>query len=187
MHKQFGHATATKPKNLLRNSGHKNKILEKDIDDVCQSCETCCKLRRPPSRPIVSLPMAERFIDLIAMDLKSFNGVYFLVIVDYATRYCAASVINDKKPETIIQGIFTSWISLFGSPKKLLSDNGGEFNNSQMRQLGETFNIRLMTTAAESPWSNGVCERLNGVLGDSVRKIMNDSSCNIKICLIRKN
>ena len=41
---------------------------------------------------------------------------------------------------------------LFGAPKKIISDNGGEFNNCEVRQLGETFNIQILTTAGESPF-----------------------------------
>ena len=33
-----------------------------------------------------------------------------------------------------------------------------------MKALGEAFNIIIKTTAAESPWSNGAVERLNGFL-----------------------
>ena len=75
------------------------------------------------------------------------------------------------------------WISLFGPPSKFLFDNGGEFQNAEMRQLGDTFNIRLMSTAAESPWSNGLCERQNQVLATSVRKIIDDSKCDVKTAL----
>ena len=103
--------------------------------------------------------------------------------MDHATRYCASVVINDKKPATIVQSLFLMWISLFGPPSKFLSDNGGEFQNPEMRQLGESFNIRLMSTAAQSAWSNGLCERLNGILAQSVRKIMEDSCCNVKTAL----
>ena len=47
-----------------------------------------------------------------------------------------------------------------------------EFNNSEMRLYCESFNIRVLTTAAESPWSNGVCELMNAVISDMVRKIL---------------
>ena len=73
--------------------------------------------------------------------------------------------------------------SQFGAPKKIFSDNGGEFNNDEMRALGEAFNIKIITTAAESPWSNGICERLNGVLGDLVMKVLDDAKCDIQIAL----
>ena len=92
-------------------------------------------------------------------------------------------MILNKLPSTIIKGMFLGWIAIFGPPKKLLSDNGGEFNNMDMRTLGDAFNIKIMTTAAESPWSNGVCERLNGVLGILVEKVFEDANCDIDIAL----
>ena len=38
----------------------------------------------------------------------------------------------------------------------------------------EKFNITVKTTAAEAPWSNGLCERHNAVLGEMVLKTMAD-------------
>lgn len=37
---------------------------------------------------------------------------------------------------------------------------------TEMCQLEEAFNIKVMTMAAESLWNNGVCEQLNVVIGD---------------------
>ena len=52
-----------------------------------------------------------------------------------------------------------------------------------MRSLADRFNVKLLCTAAESPWSNGVCERLNGILGQSVQRIMDDTSCSVQVAL----
>ena len=91
--------------------------------------------------------------------------------------------MHNKKPSTIIRGIFTNWITFFGAPKKILTDNGGEFKNPEMRALGEAFNFKVMTTAGESPWSNGICERLNGILGTLVSKIVDDVNCDVYTAL----
>ena len=40
--------------------------------------------------------------------------------------------------------------------------------------MAEKFNITVLTTAAESPWSNGLCEKHNGIIGDMIHKTMND-------------
>ena len=64
-------------------------------------------------------------------------------------------------PETIIRELFRIWISVYEFPEKFLSDNGGEFANHKFRELCEAANIVAKTTAAESPWSNGLCERHN--------------------------
>ena len=53
---------------------------------------------------------------------------------------------------------------MFGTPGKFLSDNGGEFANQEFIDFAEIFGINGKTTAAESPWSNGLCERHNLVV-----------------------
>ncbi len=54
-------------------------------------------------------------------------------------------------------------VALFGVPKKILTNNGGEFNNELVRDMAEQLNTIITTTAAESPWSNGIVERHNAV------------------------
>ena len=183
LHRQFGHPSAERLIKMIRNSGCNNSALEKEIICLSEKCEICKKFRKPSPKPVVSLPLAENFNETIAMDLKSYGKVYFLVIVDVYTKFCAAAVINNKRPETIIENLFSSWITLFGAPKKILTDNGGEFSNSIMIQFAESFNVKLLATAAESPFSNGIVERLNSVLGMSVSKILQDSNCSVKIAL----
>ena len=82
----------------------------------------------------------------------------------------------NQKEEVIVESIFEIWIAIFGSPKTCLVDNGGEFNNSEFISFCENLDINMKTTAAESPWSNGLVERHNGVLGNTIRKIMSDTS-----------
>ena len=56
-------------------------------------------------------------------------------------------------------------------------DNKGEFVNSELIEFAEKFNIVLKTTATESAWSNGMCEKHSGFKGDLVTKIQMDSDC----------
>ena len=110
---------------MLRNAGVENKDLEKKINEISEKCNTCKKFKKPSPRPVVSIPLANGFNDVIGIDLKFFGNQYFLVIVDIYTKYCAAALINDKKPDTIIENLFSSWVTVFGSPNKILHDNGG--------------------------------------------------------------
>ena len=181
LHKQFGHPTSSKLINLIKKAGISNEKLIDEVNKVSNTCIICKKFRKPVSKPVVALPIASKFNEVISMDLKIWGNKYFLVMIDVATRYCTATVINNKLASTVITAIFLHWIVLFGAPKKILSDNGGEFNNEEMRALGEAFNIRIMNTAAESPWSNGICERQNAVIGDSVRKMVADTSCCVEV------
>ena len=79
--------------------------------------------------------------------------------------------------------MFENWITIFGSPGKILVDNGGEFCNKEFVTFCENLNIRICTTAAESPWSNGLVEHHNAVLGLTVSKTMEDAHCDLNIAL----
>ena len=183
MHRQFGHPTSPKLIDLVKKAGADREDLCKAIGEVSETCEVCARLKKAPPRPAVSIPLASKFNDAISIDLKFWGSKYFFVIVDVATRFVTATVIDNKQPSTIIRGLFLSWVVIFGTPKKILSDNGREFDNSEMRDLGERFNIKIITTAAESPWSNGVCERQNAVIADGVRKVMADTDCALDVAL----
>ena len=96
---------------------------------MTERCDTCKRFQRTPARPVVSLPMATEFNDVVAMDLKVWQqGTYILHLIDMATRFSLASIIRDKNPETIINEVMLLWVGNgLGAPKKFLADNGGEF------------------------------------------------------------
>ena len=183
LHKQFGHPRVNKLIDLVKKSGRSDDKLIYAIEKVSKNCTVCAKFRKAPNRPVVALPMASHFNDMVATDLKIWGSKYFLVLIDIATRYCTAVVINNKNPLTIITSIMTSWIAIFGPPAALYSDNGREYNNNEFHRFAEAFNITVKTTPAQSPWSNGCCERQNATLGNMVRKIMSDSECSVEVAL----
>ena len=64
-----------------------------------------------------------------------------------------------------------------------LTDYGREFDNENFRDMAQNLNIIVRTTAAESPWSNGLNERHNGILGETVNKTLEDVKCSFDIAL----
>lgn len=183
LHKQFAHPRPEKLKILIRNSGISNKDVDKAVDETSENCDTCKKFKKPPPRPIVAMPLSTEFNETVAMDIKFIMGHPVLHLIDHVTRYSAACRLNNKKPESVIQAILSHWIRIFGHPKYFLFDNGGEFDNKEMKELCEKFNIHIKTTAAESPWSNGLCERGNAILADMVLKISQDSNCPLDLAI----
>ena len=95
-------------------------------------------------------------------------------LIDHATRYSAAAVVKSKKKEDIAEAISKNWVAIFGAPRVILSDNGGEFNNELLHEVCEQFNITVKSTVAEAPWSNGIVERNNAVLGKIIKKLKLD-------------
>ena len=184
LHRQFGHCSAERLTRLIQTSklwnAENEKLLSGEVTRVSKECNICKQYKKAPPTPIVSLPLARQFNDVVAMDLIVMkHGVYILHIIDLFTRYSVACVRTSKRPNQIIDAIMKTWVSYFGTPRKFLADNGGEFSNAEYREMCESLNIDMMKTAAESPWSNGVCERHNAVIKESVLKTVEESNCQL--------
>ncbi len=183
LHIQFGHARSARLHDLLKDANVQDKETFDMVKEVEDKCETCIKFKKPKSRPVVGLSLARDFNDVVSMDLKFYNTIPWLHMIDHSTRFSSACVVYNKKQETIIENVFKHWISIFGSPKTILSDNGCEFNNNAFRELGELLNTEVKTTAAESPWSNGITERHNCLIGSMVDKIIDEQHCSLEMAL----
>ena len=184
LHRQFAHPPANRLKKLLMDSGVKNKPILNIIEEVTNACDTCQKLHKAPNRPAVGFPLASEFNETVALDLKQLkHGIYILHLIDHATRYSSGCIIRNKNKETIVDGIMLYWVKWFGAPHKFLWDNGGEFVNDEVVELAEKCNINIKTTAAESPWSNGLCERHNAVITRNIHKVRLDVGCSVELAL----
>ena len=181
LHRQFSHPSKERLRSLVTSAGIKDQQFLKLIETVSNKCEVCQLYKKPSPKPIVGFPNARVFNQTVAMDLKEYSkNVWFLHLIDLATRYSAAAVIRSKDKDVIAKKLCQIWIAIFGSPHKFLSDNEEEFSNEVYRDLCENFNIAPATTAAESPWSNGTCERHNTVLSEAVTKTMVDTKCDLE-------
>ena len=186
LHRQFAHPSQDKLLQLVSNAGHpwcNNQELKEEIKSVSENCSTCKIYKKPPSRPIVGLPMASQFQETVAMDLKFYHGRIILHLIDHCTRLSASSVIPNKNPDTIIKYIFKIWISVYGVAEKFLTDNGGEFANNKFMEMCESLGIKIKTTAAEAPWSNGLVERHNLILSEMLDKVLEETKCEFDLAL----
>ena len=56
-----------------------------------------------------------------------------------------------------------------------MTDNGGEFSSDEMREVASILNVRLITTAAYSPFQNGLCDRVHSVTDMMLLKLMEEN------------
>lgn len=133
------------------------------------------------------MPIGRQFNETVCMDLFEFNKkskkMWVLHFIDAFTRRSNAAFISTKKDTEIVKQVYLMWIENYGCPKKFLADNGGEFANEKYKEMNEKLNIEVWQTAGESPWSNGIVERHNAVLKESLAKIIEDTKCDHEIAL----
>ena len=163
LHRQFAHPTKKRLIALLKDAGVWQEEYEDTMTQIEQECELCKVYAKTPSRPVVGLPMATKFNEKVAMDLKQWNSRWILHIIDMWSRYTVSIFIDRKQPSNVIDALMTHWIGRFGVMGALMTDNGGEFNSNEMREVASILNVTLCTTSGESPFQNGLCEKVHAI------------------------
>ena len=159
LHRQFAHPPKKRLIALMKDAGVWQEHYKETMAQIEEKCELCKIYAKTPSRPIVCMPMATKFNEKVAMDLKQWKSRWILHTNDMWSRYTMSIFIDRKKPSNVIDNLMTHWIGKFGVMGALMTDNGGEFSSDEMREITSVLNIQLCTTAGESPFQNGLCER----------------------------
>ena len=161
---------------LLKDVGvWKNDYLD-ILSTIEENCQLCKKYTKSPPRPVVSVQMAHEFNEKVAMDLKQWKGRWILHMIDMWARYTVSVFIHRKRPSDIIDAMMTHWIGQFGVMKSVLTDSGGEFNSDEMREVESILNIQVCTAAGESPFQNGLCERVHAVTDMMLTKLEDEQN-----------
>ena len=149
----------------------------------CPVCENFLKLRRSPRASLRSMDVGIRG-DCLAMDIvggmESFpltprNNRYILTIIDCFTRYALAIPLPDQSSESIINAVVGHYITIYGTPKRILTDQGRNFESEHFLNFCNLFRIAKIRKSAYHPQANGICERFNQTLKYSLMKILSVS------------
>ena len=196
LHKQFGHPVKEKMLTLLNDGGFNIGKYSNIIKELYKNCETCLLFRNTPDTPVVSIPEAGSFCELLVMDLKVWSMArYILHIIDAFSRLSVSVVIKRKTPQTLAHAFLLKWVgSGYEFPQRMKFDSGRESYNQEIRELGNCIGIEIESTVARSPWMNDLCKRNHAVTDRCVENILHDNeeepvdvtlayACNAKSCL----
>ena len=187
LHRYFAHGSAKKIGEWVKSSGVENsKEIIQELEQYEAKCEFCIKhkTREAPKRK-VAIPSGNVFNEVIAMDLKKLScGVWIIHIIDTVTRFTVAASLTTKTGKEIVQMIFKHWISIFGRPGTIISDNGGEFINTDFLEMCSMCSINFKTSPAASPWCNGMVERHHSMLSNMIDGVIEEQKpCNLEIAI----
>lgn len=152
------------------------KNMIKDIENVVKQCRPCLRHQKTPiqEHPALAIPVTG-LMDRIDMDLvfglpeteNGYKGIF--VITEALSKYPYAVPIKSKTALEIARQFF-NFICLFGPPKQIISDQGKEFVNSILQELVKLTGIEHRITSAYHPRTNGMTERFNQTLINSLKK-----------------
>ena len=95
-------------------------------------------------------------------------------MVDSCTRFIKGVVLKNKEAPIIVTAIHEGWICNYGYPSvRFWADNGKEFANLTLSELGAKAGFQIQYGPAYSPWCNGTNERNHAsadVIVDKIRE-----------------
>ncbi|GBN50759.1 hypothetical protein AVEN_44322-1 [Araneus ventricosus] len=86
---------------------------------------------------------------------------FLLTCVDRFTRWPEAFPLQNKSPSTVAEAFFSGWISRFGVPDSITTDQGRNLESDLFHALAKCLGIRKQRTSAYHPAVNGIVERFH--------------------------
>ena len=135
-------------------------------------------LRKTHSRLVVytvGAPMERSAMDITGPLPKTKRGNrYVLVIGDYFTRWVEAIPLSNYRAETIARAIIEHYVSKFGVPLSIHSDQGRSFESNLMAEFTSILGMHKTRTMPYRPQSDGFIERFNRTLGHMLRACISE-------------
>ena len=152
--------------------------LFKQVENFIRSCESCQKYKSPHERtkmPMCLTDTPKRAFDKVQMDIVGPLTItetgyrYILTIQCHLTKYSDAIPIKNIDTLTVAGAFAEQFITRFGCPRAIHSDQGGNFISKMYQQICKIFKIQRMTSTAKHHQSLGSLERAHRVFVEYLR------------------
>ncbi|SPO27548.1 uncharacterized protein UTRI_10665 [Ustilago trichophora] len=150
-------------------------LMWRDIRDTLKRCQTCQQFgpRRTSSIDpvIVNSPMSVWAMDFISLPI-SHSRSKVLVIVDYFSRFMWAFACTNQRGRDVVKALQELYDSLGVLPGRIVSDGGSHFDCAEVANYLAKKEVEQHIVSAYAPWINGLVERHNGLLVQTLRKLV---------------
>ncbi|GFT62502.1 retrovirus-related Pol polyprotein from transposon 412 [Trichonephila clavipes] len=136
-----------------------------DVEQWCKSCDACSARKGPKIRSRgklhrynVGAPFERIAFDILGPLPRTASGnKYLLVVIDYFTKWPEVYPIPDQEAPTVAEAVVQHWISRYGVPLQLHSDQGRNFVSAVLKGVCELLGIdKTKTTFAPTVrWHGG--------------------------------
>ena len=113
----------------------------------------------------VGAPLERVALDILGPLPTSKRGnKYILIVGDYFTKWVEAYPLQDQRAEIIAMVFVQKFVSRFGVPLQLHSDQGRNFESVLFNDVCNLLGVDKTRTTALHPQSDGMVERFNRTL-----------------------
>lgn len=149
--------------------------MNKDVAKYTKSCIPCqkSKVHIHTKSAYGRIKVPDHRFEHIHMDIVgplpvSNNFSYILTIIDRFSRWPEAFPIRDITALTVAKTFVTNYLSRFGVPSTITTDQGSQFESKLLRELNNIIGSHRIHTTSYHPQSNGMVERFHRQLKASL-------------------
>lgn len=144
--------------------------MSQDIDDFISNCRSCVIFSKsPPKEPLIHHKIPERAWQKIAMDIFKMNGLFYICVVDYYSKFTDVKCLKNITSESVILYL-KHLFSLLGTPQEIVSDNGGQLCSDSFKKFSQEWGFDCTYTSPYFPQANGQVERQIGTMKSILKK-----------------
>ncbi|GFU80955.1 hypothetical protein TNCV_1277011 [Trichonephila clavipes] len=150
--------------------------IRRDIKAWVNSCHPCqrSKIHRHTKAPIGTFALPDaRFpqihVDFIGPFPPSNGQSYYLTVVDRFMRWMEGIPTADMTAETVCRALLSVWISRFGCPAIITTDQGTNFESNLFRERRNLLGTNRIRCCAYHPKAIGLVERLHRHLKSAIK------------------
>ena len=149
--------------------------MVKDVNHYVKTCLPCQKRKNQGNVVAemgdfdeISRPLQRVGVDLCELNVSHEGHRYVLTVVDHFTRFVAAYPLKRKNTEEVTRA-FVQYVTTYGAMEQVVSDRGSEFISELFQSVCKRLQTESHLTTAFHPSANGLCERYNGVLKNTIK------------------
>jgi hypothetical protein len=149
--------------------------IRKDCKTWAQACLSCqrAKITRHVRAPLAEFEPTARFehihLDIVGPLPQSQGYTYVVTMIDRETRWPEAVPTTSITAERIAAIIVENWVSRFGAPARITTDQGRQFESELVKRLAARLGTHKNRTTAFHPQTNGKVERWHRTLKAAIK------------------
>lgn len=157
----------------------------KAIESAVSACHICQRHQaanqKEPMIPhaIPAIPWTK-----LGSDVLELNGSYFLIIVDYTSKYPEVCGLGKTKTAAAIIRKLKTTFGRFGIPTELVADNM-PYASHEMQEFATQWGFKITTTSPTYSQSNGKSESVVKMAKSVLRKALEDPNMDAELAFLR--
>lgn len=173
----FWHPGAKKMKSLIIRAFNW-PLLHQDITRYLQSCLTCARSKSKISKkryigqphPLEN-PFSNLYIDFWGPFQWRGKEYILLTMIDHFTKWAEVALLINKTADEVAKTLFIVWISRYGAPKTIHTDNEMPLVSKSVEILCNLLKIKLLKITPYHPNGNSPIERFHLTLKQYLMKL----------------